>query len=234
MLNYKKWCKKKWFLPKDYTSFSTLEKITGHLCTVLALLTVNVDAKLDAEARKVSTYTSGDYNITRTKYYKINRAARIQYDGIPADGSKKIEDSLMDAIEPFDYTKFEQFRMSYLSGFFADKYDVTKDEVLPNIKARISSSAENILMNSVVGYTSVTPEYKNIRLVRTNWHYVMLPVWFLNYKYKGKDYEFAMNGQTGKIEGYLPVSVPKLIALGVGLFAVFGGLIGAAAGGLFG
>ena len=60
----------------------------------------------------------------------------------------------------------------------------------------------------------------------------MLPVWFLNYKYKGKDYEFAMNGQTGKIEGYLPVSVPKLIALGVGLFAVFGGIIGAIAGGL--
>ena len=231
MLNYKEWCKKKWFLPKDYTSFSTLEKITG-LYVPFWLADCKVDAQIDAEARIISTYTSGEYNVTRTKYYRINRAAKIAYDGVPADGSKKIEDSLMTAIEPFDYTKFEQFQMSYLSGFFADKYDVTKDEVLPNIKARISGSAENILMDSVVGYTSVTPEYKNIRLVRTNWHYVMLPVWFLNYKYKGKDYEFAMNGQTGKIEGYLPVSVPKLIALGLGLFAVFGGIIGAIAGGL--
>ena len=103
-----------------------------------------------SDLRIVSTFTSGEYNVTRTKYYRINRAAKIAYDGVPADGSKKIEDSLMTAIEPFDYTKFEQFQMSYLSGFFADKYDVTKDEVLPSIRDRISGSAENILMDSVV------------------------------------------------------------------------------------
>lgn len=232
MLNYKEWCKKKWFLPKDYTSFSTLEKITG-IYVPFWLADCKVDARLDANAKIIHTYTSGDYNVTRTKHFKVSRAARIEYDGVPADGSKKIEDALMDAIEPFDYTKFEPFSMSYLSGFFADKYDVSKEEVLPNIRNRISSSAESILMDSIVGYTSVIPEFKNVRLVRTNWHYAMLPVWFLNYKYKGKDYEFAMNGQTGKIEGYLPVSVPKVIALAAGLFVVVGAIVGAIAGGFF-
>ncbi|MGN0599246.1 MAG: hypothetical protein ACI4JK_05065 [Oscillospiraceae bacterium] len=233
MLNYKEWCKKKWFLPNDYTSFSTLEKITG-LYVPFWLADCKVDAVLDADARIITTYVSGDYNVTRTKYFKINRAAKIRYDGVPADGSKKIEDSLMSAIEPFDYTKFKQFDMSYLSGFFADKYDVSKDEVLPNIKARISQSAERVLMDSIIGYTSVIPQFKNVRLVRTNWHYVMLPVWFLNYKYKGKDYEFAMNGQTGKIEGYLPISKAKLAALAVGLFVVFGTIAGFIAGGILG
>lgn len=232
MLNYKEWCKKKWFLPRDYTSFSTLEKITG-IYVPFWLADCKVDARYDADAKIVTSYTSGDYNITRTKHFKVRRAARIEYDGVPADGSKKIEDALMDAIEPFDYTKFEPFSMSYLSGFFADKYDVSKEEVLPNIKNRISTSAETILRDSIVGYTSVIPEFKNVRLIRTNWHYAMLPVWFMNYKYKGKDYEFAMNGQTGKIEGYLPVSVPKVIALAAGLFVAVGAIVGAIAGGFF-
>lgn len=229
--NYKNWCGKKWFLPKDYTDFSTLEKITG-LYVPFWLADCKVDAKLHANAKIVTVHTNGDYTVTRTKHFKVKRAARIIYDGVPADGSKKIEDSLMNAIEPFDYSKFEQFQMSYLSGFFADKYDVSKEEVLPIIKNRISDSAEQVLSNSIHGYTVVTPEYKNVRLIRTNWHYTMLPVWFLNYKYKGKDYEFAMNGQTGKIEGHLPVSVPKLIALAVGLFAVAGTLAGLVIGGI--
>ena len=33
-----------------------------------------------------------------------------------------------------------------------------------------------------------------------------MPVWMLNTKWKGKDFLFAMNGQTGKLVGDLPVS----------------------------
>ncbi|MBQ5709020.1 MAG: hypothetical protein IIV62_03560, partial [Anaerotignum sp.] len=36
--------------------------------------------------------------------------------------------------------------------------------------------------------------------------YMLLPVWMLISKYQGKDYLFAMNGQTGKIVGELPIS----------------------------
>jgi hypothetical protein len=35
--------------------------------------------------------------------------------------------------------------------------------------------------------------------------YALLPVWLLNTVYKGKTYTFAMNGQTGKFVGNLPI-----------------------------
>lgn len=225
LLMYKDWCKKKWFLPKDYTDFSTLEKITG-LYVPFWLADCRADSKLDANAKIVHSYRSGNYQITHTKHFKVRRCARIDFDGVPADGSKKIEDELMEAIEPFDYTKFEPFQMSYFSGFYADKYDVSKEQVLPRIKARIEQASENILFSSIKGYTSVVPSFKSTRILKTNWHYAMLPVWFMNYKYKGKDYEFAINGQTGKIEGYLPVSMPKLIAFAAGLFVGAAALVG--------
>jgi hypothetical protein len=54
----------------------------------------------------------------------------------------------------------------------------------------------------------------------------------MTYKHKGKDYFYAMNGQTGKMAGILPVSGAKLAVLGAILFAVFGTL-GFLIGGLF-
>ena len=42
-------------------------------------------------------------------------------------------------------------------------------------------------------------------------HYALLPVWFLQYKYLGKNYYFAMNGQTGEVAGVRPVSLIKKI-----------------------
>ena len=53
----------------------------------------------------------------------------------------------------------------------------------------------------------------------------MLPVWFLNYTYRGKDYPFAMNGQTGTRFGILPVSRLRKFLLGLALFLGISALI---------
>ncbi len=53
---------------------------------------------------------------------------------------------------------------------------------------------------------------------------MLLPVWFMTYKHKNKDYFFAMNGQTGKINGALPVSAGKLAAWSAGICAAMAAL----------
>lgn len=40
-----------------------------------------------------------------------------------------------------------------------------------------------------------------------------MPVWMLNTKWNGKDFLFAMNGQTGRLVGELPVSRGRFWAL---------------------
>lgn len=228
---YKEWCKKKWFLPNDYTSAQQLEKITG-LYVPYWLADCTVNAEMNAEAKIIHTRTSGNYRITNTKIYNVERAATMEYLGVPADASKKLDDKLMDSVEPFDYKAFVPFSMTYLSGFYADKYDVDKAEVLPRIRTRVEQGCQDILRNDVHGYTTVTPNFKRTQIIRTNWHYTMLPVWFMTYKYNGKDYLFGMNGQTGKIVGMLPVSMPKLLGFAAGLFAVVGVIAGFIGGAL--
>lgn len=228
---YKQWCGKKWFLPKDFVSESQLEKITG-LYVPFWLADCKVNSALSGEGHISTSHTQGEYRITHTKVFHVERAAFLDYSKVPADGSKKLDDKLMDAVEPFDYSGMIDFDMAYLSGFFADKYDVERNEVIPRIRDRIADGAMDVLRGDIHGYTSFTVQNSYINLIRTDWQYALLPVWFMTYKHKGKDYFYAMNGQTGKMAGILPVSGAKLAVLGAILFAVFGTL-GFLIGGLF-
>lgn len=215
---FKAHCMKKWFLPSDFLSTSQLQKITG-LYVPFWLADCEVDAYVLAEGKEEEYHTRNGTTAVTTKVFDLDRAARMAYAGIPADGSLKIEDTLMDAIEPYDYRLLRDFDMSYMSGFYCDKYDVDKAQVLGRIKARVEEGAEQVLMDDIRRYSGLVVKSKKVRISGTKWHYMMLPVWFLTYKHRGKIYSFAMNGQTGKFAGFFPVSRVKiaLTAVAVGI-----------------
>ncbi len=217
---FKAHCMKKWFLPSDFLSASHLEKITG-LYVPFWLADCDVDASIMGEATEEVTRVYNDTKEITTKRFKFDRAAKMTYMGIPADGSKQIEDSLMDAIEPYDYRLLREFDMSYLSGYYCDKYDVDKIEVLSRIRDRLEEGAKEALTGDVRRYDNLVVTSKKVRIINTKWHYMMLPVWFLTYNHHGQIYSFAMNGQTGKFAGIFPVSWVKMAAaaLGVGIIA---------------
>ena len=217
---FKKWIKGRKFVPTDFKSQQQIEKITG-LYVPFWLADCNIDIDYRNEGRKSRSWTSGDYRYTETSIYRLIRSGTVVTQGIPADGESKIEDALMEAIEPYDYNELKDFSMSYLSGFFADKYDVDKASVFPRIRERASQACLDIIKESISGYSAIAPGGNNISFRSTDWHYILLPVWFMSYKYKGKVYEFAINGQTGKLAGTPPLSKGKLAAF----CAAIGGII---------
>ncbi|MDE5582899.1 MAG: hypothetical protein K2J08_04265 [Ruminococcus sp.] len=220
---FKEWVKKRWFVPKDFKTDEQLEKMTG---LYVPFWTADCDMKADVEAigKKIRTWTSGDYKYTNTKEYAIARKADIITEGIPADGESKIEDLLMESIEPFDYDDLKDFSMSYFSGFFADKFDMGKADVFPRIKQRATQAGKKVIDSSIFGYDSVIYSHENYRILGTKWQHIMLPVWFMTYRYKDKVYEFAVNGQTGKLAGTPPLDSAKLAlfssAIGLAVTAV--------------
>ncbi len=228
---FKDWCGKKKFTPSDFNSNRTLEKMTG-LYVPFWLADCNTNAYLHGLGKRVRTWSDSRYHYTRTDEYSVIREAKIKFKGIPNDGEKKIDDALMEAIEPFDYSKLKPFSMSYLSGFYADKYDVTKAEVFPKIKERVEKGALDILKNDANAYTTLIVSDRKIDILKTDWEYTLMPVWFLNYKYQDKFYTFVVNGQSGKVAGILPLSKAKLFGFGLGLtiiltivFLIIGGML---------
>jgi hypothetical protein len=115
----------------------------------------------------------------------------------------------MDAIEPFDYGKLTDFQTAYLSGYIAEKYDVSVEASKERAVKRIKNSLESQFASSVRGYSSVIKERSTINVEGGKVTYSLFPVWILNTKYKNENFQFIMNGQSGLIVGKLPIDKGK-------------------------
>ena len=199
-----KLCKGKPLLPKFFTREQQLEKITG-LYVPFWLYNCAGDFTGSYKATRIRHWSDSRYHYTKTDHFMLKRRASAEFDRIPMDASSKMEDTFMESIEPFDYNQLTDFDTAFLSGYLADKYDVPSENGEPRIRQRVNNAMEELLQNSLLGYDTVIPTSQNLNVQQGKASYVLLPVWILNTNYRGKRYTFAMNGQTGKLTGTLPV-----------------------------
>ena len=211
---------KKPLLPSTFSKANHLEEIKG-VYVPFWMYDGEASGSVQFHATTVHKYTSGDYEITETSHYDVRRAGSIAFEKIPVDASSKMPDDYMDSIEPYDYTELKPFSTAYLPGFLADKYDVSVEDSRDRANRRCAGSLVNALEKTVTGYASCNETARSIQLKRGKVHYALLPVWILNTRWEGKDFLFAMNGQTGKLVGNLPVSTKRVI----GLFAAIAALL---------
>lgn len=196
--------KGKKLLPKVFKDKNHIDEIKG-LYVPFWLFDADADASIRYRASKVSFYSDNNYDYTRTSYYSVVRNGSLRFERVPVDGSSKIDDSLMESIEPFDFRDAVDFQTAYLAGYLADKYDVNEEESIERANERIRRSVENRFHDSVIGYNTVTPQNTSIQLKNGVAKYALYPVWILNTTWNGNKYTFAMNGQTGKFVGDLPL-----------------------------
>ena len=168
-------------------------------------------------ATRVHSYTEGNDRVTRTEHYGVHRAGTVQFERIPVDASEKMPDEYMDAVEPYNYDELKPFSTAYLPGYLADKYDVSADECSKRADERAVNTAVSLMAESVMGYTTCVEENKNVSVRRGKVSYALMPVWMLSTKWNGKNYLFAMNGQTGRLIGDLPISKGKFFAWFAGI-----------------
>ncbi len=211
---------KKPLLPSTFSKANHLEEIKG-VYVPFWMYDGEASGSAQFHATQVHTYTSGDYEITETSHYDVRRAGSLGFEKIPVDASSKMPDDYMDSIEPYDYSDLKPFSTAYLPGFLADKYDVSVEDSRERADKRCVGSLSCALKGTVSGYTTCNETSRNIHLKRGKVHYALLPVWLLNTKWEGKDFLFAMNGQTGKLVGNLPVSTKRVIGLFAAIAALF-------------
>lgn len=191
-------------LPKVFKDQNHIDEIKG-IYVPFWLFDVTVDADLQYSAQNIRTWNDSKYNYKEISYYSVLREGQLNFTHLPVDGSKKIDDILMESIEPFDFSEAVDFQTAYLAGYLADRYDVNPEESIPNVEQRAKSSTLGIFKNTVDGYTIVNLESSSMHIQNSTATYVLYPVWFLNTRWNKKRYIFAMNGQTGKFVGDLPL-----------------------------
>ncbi|MCI9034771.1 MAG: zinc ribbon-containing protein [Lachnospiraceae bacterium] len=192
------------FLPKVFQDQNHIDEVKG---VYVPFWLFNADAAVNARFKttRIQTWSDSDYYYTKTSYYAVTRGGSIGFERVPVDGSSKMADDLMESIEPFDFSEAVDFQTAYLAGYLADKYDVDAAQSMERANERIKKSAEQNFRQTVQGYASVIPEAMSVQLQNGKAKYALYPVWLLNTTWEGKQYTFAMNGQTGKMVGDLPL-----------------------------
>lgn len=196
---------KKPFTPRAFLSAEHVEKIKG-VYLPFWLYDAKVSGEVVVDCERIRRTRSSKTETIHHDIYQIIQGGEIEFDYIPVDASSKTDNSIMDSIEPFSFQDLKKFEMPYLAGFLAEKYDEDVRTCYPRAKVRAINTMKTRLVNSIKGsYNSVKLSADNLRLEKCKGHYALLPVWLLYTRYEDKDYLFAMNGQTGKMTGDIPI-----------------------------
>ncbi len=191
-------------LPYIFKSENHLDEIKG-VYVPFWLFDATSNASVSYEMKNIRTWFDNNYNYTETSVFSGFRQGSVKFTKVPVDGASKMPDDLMESIEPFDFNEAVDFKTAYLSGFMADKYDVDEKSSIERANQRIKRSTEEAFRDTVSGYSSVYVKDSNINLSDAESKYALYPVWLLTTSFENKQYLFAVNGQTGKIVGDLPV-----------------------------
>jgi len=200
----KKYYEGKRLLPKIFKDRNHINEIKG-VYVPFWLFDTGANVNMRYKATKVRTWSDSNYNYTETTFYAVSRGGKLKFERVPVDGSTKMPDDLMESLEPFNTSEAVDFQTAYLAGYLADKYDVDAGQSVERANDRIRNSAEAAFYETVKGYMSVTKETGSIQLQNGKVSYALFPVWLLSTTWQNQTYLFAMNGQTGKMVGDLPL-----------------------------
>ena len=187
------------FIPKDIKNFD-IERVRG-IYIPFWLFSIRYADKQYLRG----TVGSGKHK--KTKYYY--READCDFTNLTLDASKQLNDETSQRLEPYDTHALQSFDIGYLSGFYADRYDMSDEQLQTLALLR----AKTLFDQEVKG----TIHASNIEILRNaptyqihNTEYALFPAWFLTFRYQTQPYTILVNGQTGKVIGAVPYDKPKV------------------------
>ena len=209
---YNKLCHSSILTPKAFTDKKNIKKVKG-MYIPYWLYSFSGDAKIDILGRNIRVWEVGDIEYTETSTYKVAEEVSGAFKDIPADALKSMDNTLMDSIEPFDFTQMKSFNPAYLAGFYTQRWDDDSSTNEPRAKGRAKSALLQQAMASAGSFDQTTVQSENFSWSDDKVESAMIPVWMMYTEYQGKNYIFGMNGQTGKLMGKIPKSAGRILAI---------------------
>lgn len=219
----------KWYLPKEFAA--ELQHVQGvYVPYYLFSGDVNGWANYDGETdEQVGT---GKERKTITHHSKVWREGEAEFVRVPVNGSSKMPDGHMDAIEPFDYDELKPFNVGYLAGYLAEVADEESQERWGHAEERAANTFESKLKDDARRHVDrVTLLDHQTDVTMNKVETAMIPVWLMHCTWQNENMLFAVNGQTARIVGDMPhdsgkraltIAISVIIGLVLSGFYVFG------------
>ncbi|MDT2725432.1 TFIIB-type zinc ribbon-containing protein [Lactococcus formosensis] len=214
------WVGKKKFVPKDFFDKKQIKQLQG-VYFPYWVVGADLEGQLQARANRIRVWIVGDLEYTETKQYQIIREGNSSFQDLVKNALKKNEpEKMVGAVQPFDLSKAVSFKNQYLSGFLTEKRDIEYAEIKERVDSELRQYSEALMRDTIQGYTAVTSVQSQQSIKNLESDYVLLPLWLVTYRQKNSDklFYYAMNGQTGKTAGILPVDKMKVALVALLIF----------------
>jgi len=225
---FKQWIGSLWFAPSKLKKFLNGEyKLKGYY---LPHWTYDSDTRTQYYGERGDVYY---VDVERTvivngrEERRVVRESRIHwtpvrgtvnksFDDITIGASKTISHTILDNLEPWHTDVLVPFNKKYLSGFDSEEYTIGLDNGFEFAKVKMDRIIRRAIKNKIGG-DQQRIERMNTNYLNTTYKNVLFPVWTAEFKWKNKEYNYAINGQTGKVTGERPYSWFKI---GMVIFAI--------------
>jgi predicted Zn-ribbon and HTH transcriptional regulator len=223
-IRFKKWIGSLWFAPSNLKNFvdgdkkfigyylphwtydsQTYSRYRGQRGVVYYVM-VERTVVVDGRQQRV------EQREARIRWTPVSGAVSNSFDDITVGASKTISHTILENLSPWDTSKLMPFDEKYLSGFESEEYTIGLDRGFEFAKVKMDSVIRRDIRADIGGdqqqIDSVSTRYSNI-----TYKNALFPVWVAEFRWRGKIYDYAINGQSGEVVGERPYSVVKIVAL---------------------
>ncbi len=220
------WIRSRWFAPNAFKKHRVRTEFEGVYLPFWTFDSMTFTRYVGQRGEDYTVVVGSGKNrhtVTRTRWYPASGSFQRFFDDVLVPASTGVSRRDLDALAPWRLQQCIPFTQEAIAGFYARVYDVDLEQGFLEARQRMEAMIERDVRRRIGGdrqrIDSISTQYDAI-----TYKQVLLPVWMLVYRFRGKPYQVLVNGSTGKIVGERPYSWVK-IALAVLAGAALAGLL---------
>jgi ribosomal protein S27E len=221
---FTKWLKSKIFAPAAIKRLRTDEQFNAVYSSSWSFSANTQSRYAGTLGRRVTRRTSRG-TTTTIRYFRVQGDIAQNYRDFFVQSGDRIASAAFNKLQPFNLQLVKAYRQEFLAGIVAEHYSRTIDICFNDFANFVQRDLRRRIMQNhhahVVQSLNIQTNYSN-----KAFNYVLLPIYIANYTWKGKLYNFYVNGASGNIVGKYPLSIFR-----VGL-AVIGAIVALAVAGI--
>jgi hypothetical protein len=227
----KRWIASLWFAPNALKRLARHEGLSG-----VYLPFWTYDARTTSEYRGergehyyvTEQYTETDSHgrrvsktrqVRHTRWYPASGRVARDFDDVLVPATTSLTQDRLRALEPWDLSSLAPYQPAFLSGFRAQRYQVTLEEGFEIAKRLMTPGIDADVRRDIGGddqrVTAVDTAYDGVTFKHT-----LLPVYLGAYRFREKAYQVMVNARTGEVQGERPWSAWKIAFLVVAILLI--------------
>lgn len=226
-----KWIASRWFAPNALKKFASPDEIGG---VYIPFWTYDAFTMSRYEGeRGEHYYTTEHYTERDSQGNTVSRSRQVQhtrwspasgtverwFDDILIPATKSLPPQRLTALEPWDMGELTGYDPAYLSGYKAQRYQVSLAEGFEVAKKVAEPVIDTDVRNDIGGdeqrVSNVATQYSAV-----TFKHLLLPVYVGAYRFRDKVYQVVVNGRTGEVQGERPYSAWKIFFFVLFILAV--------------